>query len=221
MTSPSETVTQRTASGWAALLRQRETGIAIAALVLFLLLAILSPNFRTQDNLLNVVRQISLMGIVATGMTLLFVAGELDLSVGTMYVMLTIVEAYLLIKLGWPLWLGITATLLLGALCGLTNALITTRMRIPAFITTLGTMSVFTGVSLVVSDGFPISGLNAPAYKAITASYVFGFLPAPSSAIRFMPPGATVRLPRTWGFRLTRLRPLALWSPAFWWRWRR
>lgn len=165
-------------SGWRGLLGQRETGIAIAALLMFVVLAVLSPNFRTEDNLLNVVRQISLMGIVATGMTMLFVVGELDLSVGSMYVMLTIIESYLLIRLGWPLWLGISATLLLGALCGLINALITTRLKIPAFITTLGTMSIFAGLSLLISGGFPISGLSAPTYKAVTAAYVFGFLPA-------------------------------------------
>ncbi len=51
-------------------------------------------------------------------------------------------------------------------------------MKIPAFITTLGTRSVFGGLSLIIAGGFPISGLEAPTYKAVTAAYVFGFLPA-------------------------------------------
>ena len=168
----------RANSGWKNLMRQRETGIAIAAIAMFVILSIATPNFRDPDNLFNVARQISLLGIVATGMTMLFVAGELDLSVGSMYVLLTIVLSYFLIKLGWPLALGITATLALGALCGFINASVTTRVRIPAFITTLGTMSIFGGLSLVISGGFPISGLEQPVYKAVTAAYVFGFMPA-------------------------------------------
>ncbi|MBF6593870.1 MAG: ABC transporter permease [Thermaceae bacterium] len=95
-----DTPVLRSRSGLRSLLSQRETGIAVAALALFVVLAVISPNFRTEDNLLNVVRQISLLGIVATGMTMLFVAGELDLSVGTMYVLLTIVLSHLLIKEG-------------------------------------------------------------------------------------------------------------------------
>jgi ribose transport system permease protein len=170
--------TLHSSTGWRGLLRQRETGIALAALGMFVILSVATPNFRDTDNLFNVMRQIALLGIVATGMTMLFVAGELDLSVGSMYVLLTIILSHFLIKEGWPILLGVATTLVLGALCGLINAAITTRLKIPAFITTLGTMSVFSGLSLVISGGFPISGLNAPFYKAVTAAYVFGFMPA-------------------------------------------
>lgn len=164
--------------GGRSLLNRRETGIAIAALVMFIALSLLSPNFRSEDNLLNVVRQISLMCIVATGMTMLFVVGELDLSVGAMYVLLTVIEAHLLLEAGWPLPLGIASALLLGTLCGLINGLVTTRLRIPAFVTTLGSMSVFSGLSLVISGGIPITGLEAPGYKALVSGYVFGVVPA-------------------------------------------
>lgn len=165
-------------TGWRALLRQRETGILFAAIGMFVLLAALSPNFATEDNLLNVVRQISLLGIVAVGMTFLFVAGELDLSVGSMYVLLTIVCSLLIIKLGWAVPLAVLATLLLGVGCGLLNGLITTLLKIPAFITTLGTTSIFGGLSLVLSGGFPVSGIESPVFKELMAAYVFGFIPA-------------------------------------------
>jgi ribose transport system permease protein len=159
------------------LLSVREFGIFCAALSIFLLLWILTPEFRSSSNLLNVVRQVSLMGIIATGMTFLFIAGELDLSVGTMYGFLAMIMAELSIANGWSPWLAAPVTVLLGSVFGWFNGFMVTRFKIPAFIITLGMLSVFRGATLVLSNGYPISGLQAPAFRQLTAGYIGGVLP--------------------------------------------
>jgi ribose transport system permease protein len=165
-------------SGLRGLLRQRETGIALAALAMLIGLSLFAHNFATSENLLNVIKNLALLGIVATGMTFLFVAGELDLSVGSMYILLTMLLAYMIVNLSLPIPLAIFLTFVLGGLFGLLNGLVTTQLKIPAFITTLGTMLMFGGSSLLLNDGIQIIGIKSPTYKSLMAADVFGFLPA-------------------------------------------
>lgn len=156
----------------------REAGIFAGALAIFLVLAVIEPNFRTQSNLLNVVRQISLLGIVAVGMTYVFIAGELDLSIGSMYGFLAALMAILTIREGWSPGLGTVAVVLVGGGFGFLNGFITTRFGIPSFIVTLGGLSAFRGAALLISNGFPISGLQSPTFKAVASGYAFGVVPA-------------------------------------------
>jgi ribose transport system permease protein len=165
-------------SGLRGLLRQRETGIALAAIAMLIGLSLFAHNFATSENLLNVIKNLALLGIVATGMTFLFVAGELDLSVGSMYILLTMLLAYMIVNLSLPIPLAILLTFVLGGLFGLLNGLITTQLKIPAFITTLGTMLMFGGSSLLLNDGIQIIGIKSATYKSLMAADVFGFLPA-------------------------------------------
>lgn len=162
----------------ARLLRAREVGIFCGALALFILLSVLAPQFATPDNLFNVVRQISLLGIIAVGMTFVFISGELDLSVGSMYGLLAIVMAQLTINGGIDPFAAALAVIAMGAVLGLVNGTITTRFAIPSFIVTLGMLAVLRGAALLVSEGMPVSGLDAPAFETATSAYLFGIVPA-------------------------------------------
>ena len=161
------------------LLRVRELGIFLAALAIFALLAVLRPGtFLTEFNLLNLVRSLALVGIVAVGMTYLFIAAEIDLSVGSGFALLSVVTAYLIVRQGWSWPAAAVAAVGLGAGIGLFNGVITTFFRVPSFIVTLGMLSALRGLALVVSGGNTISGIAAPPFQALTSGELFGLIPA-------------------------------------------
>jgi ribose transport system permease protein len=139
-----------------AIRRTRELGILAAAVLMFVLLTLATPKFLTITNLLNVAREISLLAIVACGMTYLFIAGELDLSVGSTYAACAIVFGFAAATLKLPVPIALLAGVVLGGLVGLANGLLTTRLGIPSFIVTLGMMSTMRGATLFGSGGWPI-----------------------------------------------------------------
>jgi ribose transport system permease protein len=161
------------------LLRVRELGIGVAAVAIFLALALLRPNtFLTEFNLLNLIRSLALVGIVAVGMSYLFIAGEIDLSVGSGYAFISVVTAFLIVRQGWDWTVASLAAIALGAGIGLFNGVVTTYFRVPSFIVTLGMLSVLRGLALLVSGGNTISGIKAPAFQALTSGELFGLIPA-------------------------------------------
>jgi ribose transport system permease protein len=128
---------------------QREFGIFLAALGLFIVLSILRPNtFLTEANVLRIAQSISILTIIATGMTFLFIAGELDLSVGTMHGLLAMFLSVAMYSWDVPPILAVPGAIVLGAAFGLVNGFITTYFGVPSFIVTLGMMSVFVGLQL-------------------------------------------------------------------------
>jgi ribose transport system permease protein len=124
-------------------------------IVLAGVLTALSPNFLTVDNLMNVARQISIIGIVAVGMTLVIVTSGIDLSVGSV-VALASCTTGLLLNAGWGVAPAIGAGVLVGTLAGVLNGVIIAKWRISPFIATLGMMSMARGLALVLTDGSPI-----------------------------------------------------------------
>src|SRR3712207_1064806 len=115
----------------------REFGILAAAIGLFVALSIARPaTFFTEENILRVAMQISLLTILATGMTFLFIAGEIDLSIGAMYGLLALTISKMLFDWQWSPWLAMLATIAAGAGIGFVNGFLTTHFRIPSFIVT-------------------------------------------------------------------------------------
>lgn len=164
---------------WTRLRRIRELGIFMTAVGIFAILAIARPNtFLTEFNLVGLVRSFALVGIVAVGMTFLFVCGEIDLSVGSGYAFLSVVMAALMVRQGWDWPVAALATLLLGAGIGLFNGIVTTVFQIPSFIVTLGMLSVLRGAALTVSGGTAIAGIDAPTFSRIVSADLFGIVPA-------------------------------------------
>ena len=134
----------------------RETGVLIALVLLFTVFSLSSAFFFNLGNLLNVLRQISLLGIIAMGMTMVIVSGEIDLSVGSVYGFSATVSGMLMIN-GYPIWLAIIAGLAGGLFFGILNGLLVTYGRIAAIIVTLGTMNVARGAALILSKAEVIS----------------------------------------------------------------
>ena len=118
--------------------------------------AIAEPQFLTAGNLFNVLRQIAPNCIVATGMAVVMIAGGVDLSVGAMLSLAGVIAIAAQPSFGYPL--GIAFALIAGVVAGLANGLLVSRLRINAFISTLGVMTVLRGVALTLSHSHTLPG---------------------------------------------------------------
>lgn len=156
----------------ASLFGGREVGILLALILLCVMLAILSPSFLSVRNLLNVGRQVSLLGIMTIGMTFVLITREVDLSIGSIYALAGLASGMLLIS-GWPLIPALAAGLLLGAAVGFVNGWLSTYGRLPSFITTLGMLSVARGVALLMTNGQPVTINAASGVDAVTLERFF------------------------------------------------
>ena len=136
-----------------------EAGIFGALLILGAVLTFTSPVFLTGENLATVARQFSVIGIIAVGMTFVIVAGEIDLSVGSVLALAGIVTAKLAVDYAWPLPGAVLAGVAAGTLAGFLNGFFTVAMGIPSFIITLGMMSVVRGLTYVITQGAPVADL--------------------------------------------------------------
>src|ERR1019366_5100562 len=124
-------------------------------IALFIILCIASPNFLTATNLSSVVRQTAVINIMALGMTLIIISGGIDLSVGSILALGGLLGTMgMEHKLGIPM--GMLIGILAGTACGFANGAMITSLRINPFIVTLGTMGIFRGVSLIISNGLPV-----------------------------------------------------------------
>ena len=130
--------------------------LSLAAL--FLGLSIASPYFLTATNLSSVARQTAVINIMALGMTLIIVAGGIDLSVGAILAFAGLVGAKAL-ESGAPVPVGILVGISAGLLWGLVNGLLAVRLKIAPFIVTLGTLGIIRGLTLLYSGGLPVVGL--------------------------------------------------------------
>ncbi len=127
----------------------REIGILAAAVAMFVFLAIArTDTFLTTNNVIGVAQRISLLTIIAVGMTFVMISGEIDLSVGSMYGLLAIGLSQALVNWGWDPIAAMPAVLLAGLALGFINGFITTTFRIPSFIVTLGMLALLRGVTL-------------------------------------------------------------------------
>ena len=148
----------------------------LVLVILCVILGLLLPPFLTTRNILNVLRQISITGIVAVGMTFVIVTGGIDISVGSIVALCGVVTAAALqAELG--LFVAILAGLLVGGTVGLINGLLISYGRVMPFVATLGTMYLFRGISLIVTGGQAIWNLPE-SFIEIGTGYVLG-IPIP------------------------------------------
>jgi ribose transport system permease protein len=141
-------------------LRVQRFGLPAAMLMLMLALTVLSPSFLTVGNLLNVTRQVSINAIIAAGMTFVILTGGIDLSVGSVLAISGAIIAGAL-KGGAPLVAALGAGMAVGIAFGTLNGVAVAYGRVAPFIVTLATLTMARGVTLVYTDGRPISDLGA------------------------------------------------------------
>ncbi|MFC1923137.1 ABC transporter permease [Chloroflexota bacterium] len=151
-------------------------GLVVSFLILCLVLSLLSDRFLTVGNLTNVLRQSTINLIIAIGMTYVILTAGIDLSVGAVLALATVVTADLLQR-GVPILPTVVLGLLLGGVLGMANGLLISRVKVPAFVATLGMMTVARGLALTYTQGRPITGLP-DAFRYIGTGYL-GPVPMP------------------------------------------
>lgn len=154
----------------------RDAGTLIGLLIIVITFSFLSPVFFTVPNLLNILQQSSINGIIALGMTLVIISGGIDLSVGPTAALSAVLGATLMVS-GVPVPLAIMATLGVGALCGVFSGMLVAYAGLQPFIVTLGGLSLFRALALIFTNGNPIFGIPME-FRTVINSTIFG-VPAP------------------------------------------
>lgn len=178
----SETATRSDRTRFEQLLRRREVGVLFAFLVLFGLIGLTRPDlFFSWNNLSGIVarllRQISSYLIIGIGMTYLIISGEFDLSVGSMYAVGAIVFSYLVVDYRLLISVSVVCVLLVGAVVGLTNGVLVTKVGVPSLIATIGMLSLLRGLALYLTPGGSRSVPNLPLIDLFGGSVtLFGTL---------------------------------------------
>jgi ribose/xylose/arabinose/galactoside ABC-type transport system permease subunit len=142
----------------------------IFLLVLIVVFALLNPRFLLPLNLFNVVRQVSITGLIAIGMTFVILTGGIDLSVGSLLALAGMAAAIIAKGTnqnvpevaGYGVGAAVLAAIAVGLAGGLLQGVTVTKLGVPAFVVTLGGMTAFRGLTLILSNGGPISRFDAP-----------------------------------------------------------
>src|SRR3954452_290662 len=164
-------------SGWEDQLLSGSRGPALALIVLAVALTIYSPFFLTKDNLLNVIDQVTVLGVLALGMTAVIIIGGIDLSVGSVLALAMMVGGWLSHDGGLPVSLAVIGALAAGAAAGAVNGVMVTKAKLPAFIATLAMFSVARGLANVITDGQQIVGFP-DSFTNLASSRLLGYLSA-------------------------------------------
>ena len=146
----------RGARFWDAFLRRREASVLVVAIGLVVYFQASTPLFLTTDNLRNIAQATAPTAIVAVGIVFLLVSGEIDISVGMVAALAPYLMHYAIDFYGVPAIPAIVVALLIAAAVGVVNGLITTRLKVPSFVTTLGMFYLLYGILLTTSRAYPV-----------------------------------------------------------------
>lgn len=135
---------------------QRESGLLLILLLMGVILSVVADGFLTVDNIFNILKQTTLVTIIAAGQTFIITSGGIDLSVGYSMTLSSMILAYML-TFGLPVPAAIVLGILASVLVGLANGLLITTLRLPPFIITLGMSNIVKGIILVMSKGYIVS----------------------------------------------------------------
>lgn len=162
-------------------------GPLFGLILLIIVVSILNPSFLSIANIFNVLRQVSISAIIAFGMTFVILTGGIDLSVGSTLALTGAIAASLLSS-GMDPFLTMGIALIIGLILGAINGVIITKGKVAPFIATLATMTVYRGLTLVYTDGRPISELgNHYAFQLFGKGYFLGFpVPVVTMVIAFI-----------------------------------
>ena len=166
---------QRAGFGWrvaGAFVRRREASILVVAVALSIFFSGKSEAFYSGDNVLNITETMAPIALVAAGLVMLLICGEIDLAVGRVYALAPAI-VYVVSspdEHGLPIWVGVLAALFFSALVGFTNGAITTFLRVPSFITTLGMLFLLNGITLHLLEGTQVFMPGGETFKKIFGS---------------------------------------------------
>lgn len=154
-----------------------EIGVLAALLLMVAVIGIVKPRFLNPINLFTILGNTTFQGMLSLGMVYLLAIREIDLSVGWMFNFSAVVSALLMVA-GFNPWIAMLAGVAFGALLGLVNGALAVTLRLPSIIVTLGTFSMFEGLSLVVNDGRAVNPPNpTTSFFTLISAKMFGVVP--------------------------------------------
>lgn len=155
----------------------KDKAIWVVFLALFIGFSIANKRFLDPNNLITVLRQVSMYGIASIGMTFVILIAGIDLSIGSIITIVNIVCAYMMVNMGLDMWLAVLLALALSTFIGLVNGMMVSSIGIPALIATFATQTIVEGASYLISGGTPVFGFDE-RFKVIGQGYL-GPIPVP------------------------------------------
>lgn len=157
----------------------QKLGPLLGLIILIVIVSVLNPSFLEPLNILNLLRQVSINALIAFGMTFVILTGGIDLSVGSILALSSAFVANMMVA-GFDPILSIIVGVALGGVMGMINGLMITKGKMAPFIATLATMTIFRGLTLVYTNGNPITGLgDSLAFQLFGRGYLLG-IPVPA-----------------------------------------
>jgi ribose transport system permease protein len=163
---------------------RQNMAVLVTLIVLCIVISILNPVFLTPTNLVNVIRQISILGIVSCGMAMLMISGGIDLSVGATISLAGVITGKILVS-GYGEFTAIIVGLLVGTVIGLFIGILVSVTKVQPFILTLGMLSLLSGFALIVTNGRQIPNVNGDFFAQIGGG-MLGFVPVPVVLLLFV-----------------------------------
>ena len=165
----------------------QKLGPLLGLIVLVVVVSIMNPSFLAPLNILNLLRQVAINALIAYGMTFVILTGGIDLSVGAILALSSTLMAGMMVS-GMDPILAILVGCLLGAIMGAVNGLLITKGKMAPFIVTLATMTIFRGLTMVYTNGNPITGLgDSFMFQVFGRGYFLGIpVPAITMIITFV-----------------------------------
>ena len=154
----------------------RESGIIAALTVMVIIFSLISPIYLSSDNIVDIVKQSTINGLLGIGITLAIITGGIDLSIGSTFA-IVIVSVGKLLVMGVNPVLAFTIGIVLGFTLGLVNGFLIAKVKLQPFIATLGTMSIYRGIAYIITGGWPVLDIPEGFRKALDGD-IFGHIPA-------------------------------------------
>jgi ribose transport system permease protein len=149
--------------------------LAFGALILLIIFfSLANPYFLNFENFVNILIATAVVGVLALGETFVIITGGIDLSVGTVMTLSSVMTAVTITNMGLPVWVGVIAGIVTGGVMGLLNGVLIARLKLPPFIATFGILNVARGLSLVITQTRPIYYSNTPEFNAGVMGNLFG-----------------------------------------------
>lgn len=155
----------------------KKYAIYLVLVALIIVFSIASPQFLRVSNIVNVVRQASMLGIASVGMIFVMIIGGIDLSVGSQVTFVNIIVAHLMVNMGWNPVMSALIGIAAATLIGFFNGWVVANIKIPALIVTLATQIIFEGWAYIIAGGMPIFGF--PKSFAVLGQGHIGIIPIP------------------------------------------
>ncbi len=149
----------------------RDQSQLIILILLVTVFSITTPSFRTTGNFLNLLKQVTVIGVISCGMTMVVISGCLDLSVGSVFSLLNLVSITFQLRNNF---LGVIMPLVIAVFIGFFNGFIVTKFKVNSIIVTLGSLSLFSGIAQLITNGAIISGVTGTWYGFIGRDKLFG-----------------------------------------------